>query len=319
MSAVESLCSSLESLWLSDPLVKALNSGMSWGDIPGLIDFKATAPRLPLRPSASEPQCPIHRTLNACEIEAPEEAPESKDSLPCPPPAHRIPFDTHVERRAWFEDDEDEDEDGYDSDEDCVYVSIGEALRWTSAPIIDYEARDKQRASSKYKPDTVVVVRSDEPVGISVHVDVQSSPAPAVSQRLDAPVVIQSSPAGAAGLVPVAPVKPVAAPVAPPVVQSSPAGAAGLVPGIKTLIARNLPRDITVQQLRLAFEKYGPVKDIYIPKNMDRASPYFGTTKGFALIKFLNADHTAKAFTSEYGRLTIGRNNISLEFAKEDR
>jgi hypothetical protein len=92
-----------------------------------------------------------------------------------------------------------------------------------------------------------------------------------------------------------------------------------IVAGIKTLIARNLPRDITVQKLRDVFEKYGPVKDVYIPKNMDKSSPYFGTTKGFALIKFLNAEHSAKAFTSEYGRLAIGRNNISLEFAKEDR
>jgi hypothetical protein len=89
--------------------------------------------------------------------------------------------------------------------------------------------------------------------------------------------------------------------------------------GIKTVIARNLPRDITVQTLRGAFEKYGPIKDIYIPKNMDRSSQYFGTIKGFALIKFLNAEHSAAAYTNEYGRLVLGRNNITVEFAKEDR
>lgn len=303
MSTVESLCNSLESLWLSDPLNKALNNGMTWGDVPGLVDFKFDAARYDeIRRSTPPPppECPIHRTLNACEIEEPT-------SLSRPPLAQSVPY----ERRAWFEDeDEDEDEDGYDSDEDCVYVSFGEALRWTSAPIIDYEARDKQRANN-YKTrsqDTVIVVRSDEPVDISVRVDVQSSPT--VSQLLDAGLV-QSSPS-------VAHVAPVAAPTPTPVMQSSPV-IPPVVPGIKTLIARNLPRDITIQQLRFAFEKYGPVKDIYIPKNMDRSSPYFGTTKGFALIKFLNADHTAKAFTSEYGRLAIGRNNISLEFAKEDR
>jgi hypothetical protein len=89
--------------------------------------------------------------------------------------------------------------------------------------------------------------------------------------------------------------------------------------GIKTVIARNLPRDVTVQTLRGAFEKYGPIKDIYIPKNMDRSSQYFGTIKGFALIKFLNPEHSAAAYTNEYGRLVLGRNNITIEFAKEDR
>ncbi len=89
--------------------------------------------------------------------------------------------------------------------------------------------------------------------------------------------------------------------------------------GIKTVIARNLPRDVTVQTLRAAFEKYGPIKDIYIPKNMDRSSQYFGTIKGFALIKFLNPEHSANAYQAEYGRLVLGRNNITIEFAKEDR
>lgn len=90
-------------------------------------------------------------------------------------------------------------------------------------------------------------------------------------------------------------------------------------PGIKTVITRNLPRDVKVEQLRAVFEKYGPIKDIYIPKNMDKSSPYFGTIKGFALIKFLNAAHSAQAYESQYGRLVLGRNNITVEFAKEDR
>lgn len=90
-------------------------------------------------------------------------------------------------------------------------------------------------------------------------------------------------------------------------------------PGIKTVITRNLPRDISIEQLRAVFEKYGPIRDIYIPKNADRNSPYFGTIKGFALIKFLKPTDSARAYESEYGRLTIGRNNITVEFAKEDR
>ena len=92
-----------------------------------------------------------------------------------------------------------------------------------------------------------------------------------------------------------------------------------VVVGRKTLMAKNLPRDITVQQLRTIFEKYGATKDIYIPKNMDKSSPYFGTIKGFAKIAFLKADSAATAFTSEYGRITIGGKNVTLEFANEDR
>jgi hypothetical protein len=90
-------------------------------------------------------------------------------------------------------------------------------------------------------------------------------------------------------------------------------------PGIKTVITRNLPRDVSVEQLRGVFEKYGPIRDIYIPRNADRSSPYFGTIKGFALIKFLKPTDSARAYENEYGRLTLGRNNITVEFAKEDR
>lgn len=89
--------------------------------------------------------------------------------------------------------------------------------------------------------------------------------------------------------------------------------------GIKTVITRNLPRDITVEQLRHVFERYGPIKDIYIPKNMDRTSPYFGTLKGFALIKFLTAKDAMAAYENEYGHLVMGRNKITVEFAKADR
>lgn len=89
--------------------------------------------------------------------------------------------------------------------------------------------------------------------------------------------------------------------------------------GIKTIMARNLPRFVTADILRATFEKYGAIKDIYIPKNMDQSSQYFGTLKGFALIKYTLATDSAAAFEGEYGQLTIGRNHIAVEFAKADR
>jgi len=90
-------------------------------------------------------------------------------------------------------------------------------------------------------------------------------------------------------------------------------------PGIKTLMAKNLPRDIKVQELRSIFEKYGPIKDIYIPKNADKSSPYFGTIKGFATVVFLKSTDSASAYTAEWSLINIRNKNIALEFAKEDR
>jgi RNA recognition motif-containing protein len=88
---------------------------------------------------------------------------------------------------------------------------------------------------------------------------------------------------------------------------------------IKTLIIHNIPRDIRVTDLRYLFEKYGPIRDIYIPRNMDRSSRLYDTIKGFALIKFFNAMDAQSAYDAEFGRLYIGFKLISIEFAKEDR
>ena len=88
---------------------------------------------------------------------------------------------------------------------------------------------------------------------------------------------------------------------------------------VKTLIIRNLPRGCEDLEtiLRTTFEPYGAVRDVYIPKNMDASSPYFGTIKGFALVKFAELSAAEAAETA--GSLRIGRNNLSVEFAKEDR
>jgi hypothetical protein len=93
----------------------------------------------------------------------------------------------------------------------------------------------------------------------------------------------------------------------------------GQVPGMKTLIVCNLPRDISIQELRDIFETYGIIRDIYIPKNMEKTSPYFGTVKGFALIKFLKPESALQAFRRLYKKLTIRNRFVKLQFAKEDR
>ena len=88
---------------------------------------------------------------------------------------------------------------------------------------------------------------------------------------------------------------------------------------IKTLIIHNIPRNITVTDLRYLFEKYGPIRDIYIPRNMNRSSRLYDTIKGFALIKFFNAMDAQSAYDAEFGRLYIEFRLISIEFAKEER
>lgn len=85
--------------------------------------------------------------------------------------------------------------------------------------------------------------------------------------------------------------------------------------GRKTIMAKNLPREtITVGKLRMVFEAFGAVKDIYIPKNY-----YDGTIKGFAKIEFLSADAASSAYNKLFGSLTIDGNFIGLEPANADR
>ena len=88
----------------------------------------------------------------------------------------------------------------------------------------------------------------------------------------------------------------------------------------KTIIIRNLPRDCEELEsaLQLTFMRFSSLKDIYIPKNMDTASPYFGTIKGFALIKFNVLADAINAY-NDGTPFKMGRNTVSIEFAKEDR
>jgi RNA recognition motif-containing protein len=88
--------------------------------------------------------------------------------------------------------------------------------------------------------------------------------------------------------------------------------------GVKTIIARNLPRDINTDELRRIFEKHGAICDIYIPKNQNQESPYYGTIKGFAIIKFLTSQGSTRAFMGETNDLVIRNKKVTVEFAKED-
>jgi hypothetical protein len=89
--------------------------------------------------------------------------------------------------------------------------------------------------------------------------------------------------------------------------------------GICTLRLGNLPRDITSQELKTIFSAHGTVRDVHIPKNMDKSSPYYGTIRGFAMVEFAKSWEATNALSGFYGSLTIRTKKITLEFAKSDR
>jgi RNA recognition motif-containing protein len=89
--------------------------------------------------------------------------------------------------------------------------------------------------------------------------------------------------------------------------------------GIKTIIARNLPRAITPEELRERFHLYGVVRDVYLPRNKDPNSVHHGTIRGFALIKYDTAAESDRAVRvlSALG-LSIRGKQVTVEFAKSD-
>jgi hypothetical protein len=89
--------------------------------------------------------------------------------------------------------------------------------------------------------------------------------------------------------------------------------------GIKTIIARNLPRAITPEELRERFQLYGVVRDVYLPRNKDPNSVHHGTIRGFALIKYDTAAESDRAVRvlSALG-LSVRGKQVTVEFAKSD-
>ena len=89
--------------------------------------------------------------------------------------------------------------------------------------------------------------------------------------------------------------------------------------GIKTIIARNLPRDISSEEVYDRFQLYGVVRDIYLPRNRVPGSLHYGTVRGFALIKYDTPTQSARAIRvlSTLG-LSIRGKQVTVEFAKSD-
>jgi RNA recognition motif-containing protein len=88
---------------------------------------------------------------------------------------------------------------------------------------------------------------------------------------------------------------------------------------VKTIIARNVPRNISPEDLHERFRLYGVVHDIYLPRNKDPHSPHYGSIRGFAIIKYETAAQSARAFRAlSVTGLSICGKKVTVEFAKSD-
>lgn len=91
---------------------------------------------------------------------------------------------------------------------------------------------------------------------------------------------------------------------------------------LRTIIARNLPRNISTSELYNIFDMFGTVEHIVVPYHLNPESPYYGTMKGYAFIKFLSSDDAYQACypqSSDTSYIILSNKIVTLELAKEDR
>ncbi|XP_039020070.1 serine/arginine-rich SC35-like splicing factor SCL30 [Hibiscus syriacus] len=80
-----------------------------------------------------------------------------------------------------------------------------------------------------------------------------------------------------------------------------------------SLLVRNIPLDCRPEELRIPFERFGLVRDVYIPKDY-----YTGAPRGFAFVQFVDSYDAAEAQWRMNGKIFGGR-EISVVVAAENR
>ncbi|XWS74964.1 hypothetical protein CRYUN_Cryun01aG0044000 [Craigia yunnanensis] len=80
-----------------------------------------------------------------------------------------------------------------------------------------------------------------------------------------------------------------------------------------SLLVRNIPLDCRTEELRIPFERFGLVRDVYIPKDY-----YTGAPRGFAFVQFVDSYEAAEAQRRMNGKIFAGR-EISVVVAAETR
>lgn len=84
-------------------------------------------------------------------------------------------------------------------------------------------------------------------------------------------------------------------------------------PAPSGLLVRNISLDARPEDLRISFERFGPIKDIYLPKDY-----YTGEPRGFGFVKYLHPEDAADA-KERLNHTVIGGHDIQIVFAEENR
>ncbi|KAK4798809.1 hypothetical protein SAY86_031135 [Trapa natans] len=83
--------------------------------------------------------------------------------------------------------------------------------------------------------------------------------------------------------------------------------------GHGSLLVRNIPLDCRPEELRVPFERFGPVRDVYLPKDY-----YSGEPRGFAFVEFVDPYDAADAQHRLNGEIFAGR-RLAVVVASETR
>ncbi|KAI4370596.1 hypothetical protein MLD38_018934 [Melastoma candidum] len=83
--------------------------------------------------------------------------------------------------------------------------------------------------------------------------------------------------------------------------------------GHGSLLVRNIPLDCRPDELRMQFERFGIVRDVYLPRDY-----YTGEPRGFAFVEFVDPQDAADAQYHMDGKSFAGR-RISVVVAAESR
>ncbi|KAL3534001.1 hypothetical protein ACH5RR_007522 [Cinchona calisaya] len=80
-----------------------------------------------------------------------------------------------------------------------------------------------------------------------------------------------------------------------------------------SLLVRNLHRDCRPEDLRRPFGEFGPLKDIYLPRDY-----YTGEPRGFGFVQYLDPADATEAKYQMDGQVLLGR-ELTVVFAEENR
>ncbi|KAL6846976.1 hypothetical protein ACP4OV_022829 [Aristida adscensionis] len=83
--------------------------------------------------------------------------------------------------------------------------------------------------------------------------------------------------------------------------------------GSASLLVRNIPLSVRAEELRVPFERFGPVRDVYIPKDY-----YSGEPRGFAFVEFVDPYDATEAQYHMNRQVFFGR-EITVVLAAESR